>query len=251
MLAPEQELKSISLVKNTIRLGDSPSKFEIIETEIAKPDSTQERRSSKYEFERLSSVRNSGFAPIISQISSQKLVEPTMNEKQLKRDLDEAFMDLMNVSATLREMGKSTESTHVSTRDRQGTIKQHNTFPSIRSHSNTSASHSISTLASNNWSSYSRQSQKYESLSDFGGDVAQSSSPRTKPIPKPRRSIGQSSVSPSPEKVIHTPLVDDPVESGQDTVDLLGIRHKNVVKTIQRQFEALSHLHQKTVIPGE
>lgn len=218
-----------------------------METEIAKPH-VDDSRSSKYEFERLSSVRSSGFAPIVSQMSSQN--EHSVNENQLKRDLDEAFKDLMNVSATLREMGKSTEA--VSSKNRQvNPIKQHNTFPSIRSQSNSNASHSISTIASNNWSSYSRKSQKYESLSDFGGDAQSSStSLKMKPIPKPRHSIGKLSVSPSPEKVVHAPLVTEPLEiSGQDTVDIL--RQKNVVKTIQRQFEALSFHHQKTVIPGE
>lgn len=255
MLAPDQELKSISLVKNTIRLGDSPSKFEIIETEIVKPEiGITERGGSKYEFERLSSVR-SGFAPITqSAMSSQKGVDP-VKEKQLKRDLDEAFKDLMNVSATLREMGRSTETTSDRRKNSQNTvvIKQHNTFPSIRNHSSSSASHSISTIASNNWSSYTssstRQSQKYESLSDFGCETS-NITPKTKPIPKPRHFIGTTSVSPSPEKVIHAPLVDpQQLDTGKDTVDLLGVRQKNVVKTIQMQFEALSH--QRTVIPGE
>lgn len=250
VLAPEQELKSISLVKNTIRLGDSPSKFEIIETEIGKG-------GPKYDFDRLSSVR-SGFAPIIStqSVSSQKTVDPA-KEKQLKRDLDEAFKDLMSVSATLREMGKSTETTSDRRRNSsQNVIKQHNTFPSIRTHS--SAAHSISTIASNNWSSYSsstqrHNSQAYESLSDFGCEISSnkgSTTTKTKPIPKPRHFIG--TTSPSPEKVIHAPLTHQQLETptGEDTVDdLLEIRHKNVVKTIQMQFEALTH--QKTVIPGE
>ncbi|XP_063697769.1 uncharacterized protein LOC134828715 [Culicoides brevitarsis] len=229
-IEPQHDLKSISLVKNTIRLGDSPSKFEIIESEISQPETN--RRS--FEFERLSSIRSSGtrsaFAPVTKNVSSsqQQNKEPPANEKQLKRDLDEAFKDLMNVSATLREMGKSTELTTIKP------IKQHNTFPSIRSHANNSSSHSISTISSGNWSTYSRQSLQYESLSDFGADNCL----KTKPIPKPRHSIaGTSSVSPSSEKS---------QDAGYDTVDTLA-QTKNFVKTIQQQFEALST--QKNVIP--
>lgn len=238
------------MVKNTIRLGDSPSKFEIIETEIVKPEKN-ERNVSKYEFERLSSIR-SGFTPITSSSSSQPKVVESMNEVQLRRDLDEAFKDLMNVSATLREMGKSTE---VTTNDRSrrsscgNVIKQRNTFPSIRHNSH----HSISTIASNNWNIRS-SSNTYESLSDFGCEISSKSDIKTKPIPKPRHFIGAASVSPSPEKVIHSPIEDTKQDGGVDTVDdeLHEVRQKNVVKTIQMQFEALSHhYHHKNVNPGE
>uniref|UniRef100_A0A336KDH1 CSON005454 protein n=1 Tax=Culicoides sonorensis TaxID=179676 RepID=A0A336KDH1_CULSO len=251
VLAPEQELKSISLVKNTIKLGDSLNKFKIIGTEAVKPEkvnmSEKSNRIGKFDTESLSNFK-SGFSPISLSSHSQK--NEINNEIQLRKDLDEAFKDLMNVSETLKEMGRITDcGSREQINKNPVVVKQYNTFPSIKS--NNSLIHSISTINSNNWTTISSQKQlnTNESLSDVGCETYNNLYSKVKPIPKPRQifKLNQRTdafQSPSPEKVIHSPIdLGGDTDQGIDTVDLLGHKQKaNFVKTIQMQFEALTLL---------
>lgn len=245
-------MKSISLVKSTIRLGNSPTRFEKIQSKSNIREIKSNKQGAIFEIGKLEFVnRNSvdviGNKSYNIQEDNDKMnrtnnnrCEPVdltlLSDSQLKQDFDKAFRDLMAVSLSLRE---PTSQAHKNRH--QSHITKHNTFPSIKSNSSNS-------IALKDWNVMALS--KYEpkdTYSSAGSDVGENGK---KPVPKPRQFIsGDNGNKVNTSNEVET--YQSVIQAEDDMMDVSKIQ-ANVVKTRQKLFESLSQkISNENKITGE